>query len=151
MPVDERDPLEAGLRERDADVPQHRDERREPDVDDPARAAVIGREPERHRRPDERVELLGGALAHLERDVDVRPERPVVAVILGRADRDEHRAAAALQVLAHLEVRHLGHVALHRRPSASRCSREPRIAAVTSASGGHGSPLNSISTEYGPS
>ena len=107
-------------------------------------------EAERDRRADERVELLGGAFAHLERDVDVRPERPMVAVIFCRADRHEDRAAAALQVLAHLEVRHLRHVALHPRPSLFRCSRDPRIAAFTSASGGHGSPLNSISTEYGP-
>ena len=36
-------------------------------------------------------------------------------------------------------------------PSELRCSYERRIAASTSASGGHGSPWNSISTESGPS
>src|SRR6185503_20346387 len=141
------DSLEARLGEGDADVPQQRDERREPDVDDPARAAVIWRKAERDRRADERVELLGGPFAHLERYVDVGPERPMVAVILCRADRHEDGAAAALQVLAHLEVRHLRHVAPHPRPSLFSSSRDPRIAAFTSASGGHGSPLNSTSTE----
>ena len=33
----------------------------------------------------------------------------MVAVVLGRADRDDHHRAAVLEVLAHLEVRHLRH------------------------------------------
>ena len=38
----------------------------------------------------------------------------------------------------------------HPRPSAFRCVHARAIAASTSASGGHGSPWNSISTESGP-
>ena len=72
-------------------------------------APVVVGDAERHRRPDESVELGRGALGDLHRDVDVGPERAVVAVILGRADRDDHRAAAAVEVLLHLEIRHLGH------------------------------------------
>ena len=41
--------------------------------------------------------------------------------------------------------------ASYESPSEVRCSRERRIASVTSSSGGHGSPSNSISTESGPS
>ena len=109
--------------------------------------------------PTSALELGRCPLRDLERDVDVRPQRPVVAVILGRAHRDDHRAARRLQVLAHLEVRHLGHVEIERASAFSlrelrasrRCSYERRIARVTSASGGHGSPWNSISTAIGPS
>src|SRR5947207_10749522 len=111
---------------------------------------MIRREPERNRRADECVELLGGSLADLERDVDVGPQRPVVAVVLGGADGNEHRAAAAAEVFLDLEVRHLGHVALHWSPSPRRCSYDCRIASFTWSSGGHGSPENSSSTEYGP-
>ena len=72
--------------------------------------------------PDERIELRRRTLRDLERDVDVRPQRPVVAVILGRADRDDDRPAALLQVLAHLEVRHLRHEerARHQYPERSQ-------------------------------
>ena len=38
----------------------------------------------------------------------------------------------------------------HPRPSAFRCAQARAIDALTSASGGHGSPWNSISTESGP-
>ena len=38
----------------------------------------------------------------------------------------------------------------HPRPSAFRCAQARCMEAFTSASGGHGSPWNSISTDNGP-
>ena len=103
------------------------DERVHAHVDEAVRAAVVVRDAERDRRPDERLELGSGPLRHLERDVDVGPERAVVAVVLGRADGDDHRAPAPLQVLAHLEVRHLGH---EDRAAPSAILREPEAVQV---------------------
>ena len=153
--VQQDDPREADVRQRHADIADDVHERIHAEVHEPVRSAVVVRDPERDRRPDDRLQLRRRSLRHLERNVDVRPERPVIAVILGRADGDDHRVAAPLEVLAHLEVRHLRHEERARHPYSSpsplRCSRDRRIASVTSASGGHGSPWNSSSTEYGPS
>jgi hypothetical protein len=106
--VQQDDAAEAGVGERRADVSDERDERVEPQVDEPVRPAVVVGEPEGDRRRDKRVELRSRAPGDLERDVDVRPQRPVVAVVLRGADGHDHPAAAALEVPAHLEVRHLG-------------------------------------------
>ena len=122
------------------------------------RAPVVVCYAERDRRPHERLELGSRTLRDLERDVHVRPQRAVVAVVLGRPDGNDDPPPASLQVLAYPEVSHLGHEdgrghpgASYESPSEVRCSRERRIASVTSSSGGHGSPSNSISTESGPS
>ena len=152
--VQQHDPREADVGERPAHVADELEERVHANMDEAVRAAVVCGEPEGDRRADERAELRRRALRHLERDVDVRPERPVIPVVFGRADGHDHHPAAALQVLAHLQVCHLRHIerARHRysSPSDVKCWYERRIAAFTSSSDGHGSPLNSISTEYGP-
>jgi hypothetical protein len=44
---------------------------------------MVRRQAEGDRRTDQRVELFRGPLADLERDVDIRPQRAVIAVILG--------------------------------------------------------------------
>ena len=99
--------------------------------------------------PTSAVDLRRRPLRHLERDVDVGPERPVVAVILGRADGDDHRAPAPLQVLAHLQVRHLRHEDRpgHQEAQALQVLVRAPHASLTSSSGGQGSPVNSSSTE----
>src|SRR5690348_11156112 len=78
-------------------------------MDETMRAPVVMCDTERDRWPDERLQLRRGALRDLEWDVNVGPERAVVAVILGGADRDDDRTSAALEVLPNREVRHFRH------------------------------------------
>ena len=75
----------------------------------------------------------------------------------GRAGADDPHLRAVAEPRVDRRVR-AGHEASaeqrdadHERPCGASASREARIAAVTSSSGGHGSPVNSISTAYGPS
>ena len=71
-----------------------------------------------------------------------------------RGDGDDARASGLRRPgagvgLAHEAAAHDRDVD-HPRPSAFRCEQARVIDALTSASGGHGSPWNSISTESGP-
>ena len=109
VPVQQHDPAEADVGQRQADVAHDIQERVHAKVHEAVRPAVVVRDPERDRRADEGVQVGRRALGDLERDVDVGPQGPVVAVVLGRADRHDYGPSAALQVLAHLEVRHLRH------------------------------------------
>ena len=91
VPVEQDDPREADVRQREADVAHEVEKRVHPHVDEAVRAPMVVCDAERDRWPDERLELGRRALRDLERDVHVRPERAVVAVVLGRADRDDDR------------------------------------------------------------
>ena len=93
VPVEQDDPREADVRQREADVAHEVEKRVHPHVDEAVRAPVVVCDAERDRRPDERLELGRRALRDLERDVDVRPQRAVVAVVLGRADGHDHPSA----------------------------------------------------------
>ena len=74
------DPREPDIAEGQADVADKVQERVHAEMDQTVRAPMVVGDPERDRRADQRPKLGRRALRHLERDVDVGPERAVVAV-----------------------------------------------------------------------
>ncbi len=98
-------------------------------------------------RCERRVEVVGGLRAAQRRHARG-------ALVRARRDGDDPRAPGlrgpgARVRLAHEAAAHDRDVD-HPRPSAFRCEQARAIDALTSSSGGHGSPWNSISTESGP-
>src|SRR5581483_1316834 len=136
VPVDGDQPLEAVLDERVADLAEDLEERRRREPHAPRELHVVPGERDVDRGRDEHAEPVGlGGLGHLSaerpRDHAVGVERHVVAVLLGRPDRQQHRVDALLERCLDLGPGHPLDEPLGHRRDLPRMSDIVQYSAVT--------------------